>query len=382
MELEFNAFNLLVLFGAVQGLILGCLLFFQRGNQRKSARFLGMFMLILAYNGFETFNWSAGLNYEIPFGFFPFVLIFGIGPSLYLYVYALTHPQKHLPGSIYWHYAPVAIQFFVRAGIFVYYALWMNNIEWFGITPSDLDNWYGRVSEPLSVVAFWVYLLLAIRMFRNFSRADSASHPALSGQEKKLVAKWLKFFLLAILVLGVMWILTVFAPSLVAFENNQYYFTEIFLVMLIYWIAFGSYHRTKVIYVTPQKSTPVISNGISTTELQQVADALQRAMQADKLYLDPELTVSKLAAHLQINPKVVSAVLNQRLQKGFSEFVNEYRIAEVKTRLLAPENAHLTIAGIALASGFNSQATFGRTFKSVTGMSPKEFLSLQTQKSA
>jgi len=34
---------------------------------------------------------------------------------------------------------------------------------------------------------------------------------------------------------------------------------------------------------------------------------------------------------------------------------------------------NLTIAGIAFECGFNSQATFQRTFKELTGQSPSEF---------
>jgi AraC-like DNA-binding protein len=70
------------------------------------------------------------------------------------------------------------------------------------------------------------------------------------------------------------------------------------------------------------------------------------------------------------------------LNKSFNEFINEYRIEEVKKRLLEKGNEHLTIAGLALECGFNSQATFQRSFKNATGVSPKEYLSLQPQKMA
>ena len=97
-------------------------------------------------------------------------------------------------------------------------------------------------------------------------------------------------------------------------------------------------------------------------------------MEGEKLFLDPELNVGKLAKHLQINQKMLSAVLNQHLGKGFNEFVNEYRVAEVKKKLLSKENQHLTILGLALKAGFNSQATFQRVFKELTSLTPKEFV--------
>jgi hypothetical protein len=58
MELDLHWINLLILFGALQGLIAGIILLFNR--KHPGARFLSAFVPVLAYNGFETFNWSAG----------------------------------------------------------------------------------------------------------------------------------------------------------------------------------------------------------------------------------------------------------------------------------------------------------------------------------
>jgi AraC-like DNA-binding protein len=90
---------------------------------------------------------------------------------------------------------------------------------------------------------------------------------------------------------------------------------------------------------------------------------LKRSMEEDKMYLDPNLNLHLLASHTGIPPKTISAVLNQHLQKSFNEFINQYRVEAVKTKLQQQESGHLTIAGIATECGFNSQATFQRTFR-------------------
>ena len=97
-------------------------------------------------------------------------------------------------------------------------------------------------------------------------------------------------------------------------------------------------------------------------------------MHDQKPYLDANLNVKKLAQSLSISPKLLSAILNQYEQKGFNEFVNTYRVNEVKRNLLREHNTNLTITGIALESGFNSQATFQRVFKKMEGMTPTEFI--------
>ena len=68
--------------------------------------------------------------------------------------------------------------------------------------------------------------------------------------------------------------------------------------------------------------------------------------------------------------------MNQYENKGFNEFVNTYRIEEVKKYLLQNDFSNLTISGMALEAGFNSQATFQRVFKKLEGMTPTEFLAL------
>ena len=106
----------------------------------------------------------------------------------------------------------------------------------------------------------------------------------------------------------------------------------------------------------------------------QTKDALLKAMEADRLFLNPELNVSVLAQQITIPQKTISAVLNQHLQKSFNEFINGYRVEAFKQKIGQPDNKHLTIAGVAAACGFNSQATFQRTFKEITGMSPTAYL--------
>ena len=103
-------------------------------------------------------------------------------------------------------------------------------------------------------------------------------------------------------------------------------------------------------------------------------------MENDKLYLDPGLNRSKVAAYIGINPKIISVILNQHSRQNFNDFVNTYRVEEVCKKLLSTKNRHLTISGIALESGFNSQATFQRAFKNIKGISPKEYQTLKLKK--
>lgn len=96
-------------------------------------------------------------------------------------------------------------------------------------------------------------------------------------------------------------------------------------------------------------------------------------MEQDKLFLNPHLDVPGLANATGIAGKLISATLNQYLHSNFSQFVNEYRVAEFKRQVLLPGATDWTMAGLAASCGFSSQATFQRIFKQLTGITPGEF---------
>jgi AraC-like DNA-binding protein len=376
MKLDYNWINLLILFGAVQGLIFCIILLFNR--KHPGARFLSAFMFVLAYNGIETFNWSSGLsNYHVFFDLCAFILIFAVGPSLYLYVSALLHPERKLSGkTIFAHYAIVVFQFVIRTGLIVNYILWNAKIIRSDISPLQLEDIYRGYAEPLSVVVFLVYFGLSVHAFRK--AGDASDLKVISKEGQQVVHRWIKALLYCMAILGVLWPLTVLSPYVWnAWYDSHYYPIELALVFFIYWIAFTGYHRTKLIYRRDQK---VVSQLISTTEVERYLIRLQQAMEKEKLYLDPALNLAKVAAQTGISAKTISAILNQYSRQSFNDFVNDYRVREVREKLMAPENSHLTISGIALESGFNSQATFQRAFKSNMGMSPREYLALQLKK--
>jgi|GEM_PF-3463513 len=95
-------------------------------------------------------------------------------------------------------------------------------------------------------------------------------------------------------------------------------------------------------------------------------------VEADKLYLNEELTIADLAKKLGYSTKTISYTINNGLQKSFSLFINEYRVNLFKERKSSGKYEHLSIMGLAYDCGFNSKSTFNRIYKEITGFAPKE----------
>ena len=103
---------------------------------------------------------------------------------------------------------------------------------------------------------------------------------------------------------------------------------------------------------------------------------LEQLMQRDHLYRDPQLNRDIVAEKLGISSGYLSQQLSACSGINFSEYINQYRVAEVKRLLLDPTFKTYSLLAIGYEAGFNSKSTFYATFKKVTGLSPSVY---QTQ---
>ncbi len=91
-----------------------------------------------------------------------------------------------------------------------------------------------------------------------------------------------------------------------------------------------------------------------------------------KPYKDPDVTLAGLADKMDLTPHLLSQLLNDRLNKNFNNFINSYRVDEVKAMLENPANRDKLLA-IAYDAGFRSKTTFNTIFKKCTGKTPSEY---------
>jgi AraC-like DNA-binding protein len=106
-----------------------------------------------------------------------------------------------------------------------------------------------------------------------------------------------------------------------------------------------------------------------------VETAVQRLtymFQVEKIYRSARLSLDSLAERLGLQSHQLSAIVNSRLGRSFTELVADYRVEEVKKRLSDPSEK-ANILNIAYDAGFGTKASFNRIFKERTGLTPSEF---------
>lgn len=94
---------------------------------------------------------------------------------------------------------------------------------------------------------------------------------------------------------------------------------------------------------------------------------INRAFQYIDENFHNEITLKEVAKAVGFSEYHFSRIFKEIAEKSFHRYLNEYRVKKAE-RLLADYG--FTITQVALASGFNSIATFNRAFKEIKGCAP------------
>lgn len=109
----------------------------------------------------------------------------------------------------------------------------------------------------------------------------------------------------------------------------------------------------------------------AATESDAALVGTMEALMAEKrLWLDPDLTLARIARRMGVPSKALSVAINRVKGENVSRVVNGWRIAEA-CRLMR-NGASVTEA--MLGAGFNTKSNFNREFLRVKGMAPKDWL--------
>lgn len=179
-------------------------------------------------------------------------------------------------------------------------------------------------------------------------------------------------------------LLSLLAIFLIFLKMDYIYVWSILLVI----IAFNGY-----IFIAPfclEDAEPVASdeNEIQVNRVIDRKDSMARNLN-DKLrgedlyerliiyfnqkkpYLRQNLKIKEVALYLYSNKTYLSRIINDKHNLNFNQFVNYYRIEEVKRLFM--EDSSLNIQELCTRSGFGSMATFSIAFRYYLGNTPADW---------
>ncbi len=324
--------------------------------------------------------------YELTaFVVFPFIY----GPLLYLYTKSLIEEKFIFKLVYYLHFIP----FFILLGLSIGFREKpvMNLNEFF------VDDTYISLRMIYSISFFISILTYSILTFVKIDKHQKEVRNLFSYISQKVTLNWLKivsisFFVgyLVMFIAGGIKIL-IYSPT-----PDPTIFSFIGLTFFAFAFSFYGIKQHRIYAVLNQNSDPVTKNaeeknmqeikyqksGLKSSEGEKQLKLLLQLMQDEKLYLNPKLCIQDIAEKLLIPRHHLTQIINEQLKKNFYTFINEYRIAEAKERLLSVQYRHYTLLAIAYDSGFNSKSSFNTLFKNATGFTPTAFRLKFSEKSS
>jgi AraC-like DNA-binding protein len=354
--------------GAVHAFGQAAVLCLVRRGPRAANRILGAFLLALAagmshgtaarLGAYDRWPGLAILMATLP-------LLYG--PLFFLYVRAITDPASR------WRVVDTIHGIPLLLGVAAYAAAGSQSV-----------GHAVRLTAAAPAIAPW-HLVLALAAAQTagylvairtrLRRYETAIRDACSTVDLVTLG-WLRWRIAAY---GVIWTAGVVALAAVASDPPALVLVSQAVFFLVALNSFVTGYRSMVQPMFPapervQSSAARYARSSLTPEDAAGYEArLLSLMEREKPFLDPSLTLPALASALDVQSAHLSRVINERLGQNFFDFVNRYRVDAACERLGRPEAAGDKLIGVALASGFNSLATFNRVFKELTGRTPSAY---------
>jgi len=113
---------------------------------------------------------------------------------------------------------------------------------------------------------------------------------------------------------------------------------------------------------------------LNDKECKLICEKLYTYFEKEKPYTNSDLKIVDLAQALNCSSHSLSFIFNQYLTKNYYDFINEYRVKEFKHLISDVNYSKYTLSALAERCGFSSRASFFRSFKKLTGITPNEYI--------
>ena len=108
-----------------------------------------------------------------------------------------------------------------------------------------------------------------------------------------------------------------------------------------------------------------------------LSESIQKLIEEERLYLQPNLKTDDLAKRLYTNKNYIYQAINVKMGLSFTKYINQKRI-EYAAHLIE-ENPKALLTDVSNQSGFTSVSAFYRNFKAFKGCSPSAYQLMQQE---
>lgn len=327
--------------GAFNGLIAGMYFLFAR-KEKPANYFLGGLLISLSLRIGKSVLYyfdSSLLQIYLQIGL---TACWFIGPFLFYYIRAEKLQVKTVPHS--WKLI-IGLLAVIIAGVGLIFPYQSHPMIW------------NRYLVQLIYLQWGIFLILSAVGLRD------VTFKVVQRATLKTAEVWPLAMLAVNFVIFVCYVWALFGHSKWVYISSAVIFS-----VVLYVGGLVLLHRKRRAGMAPPVPGKYANKKIKVDDAQLMLQRLERAMIEKGVYRNPNLKLHDLAFEINVPAHQLSQLLNDSLGKGFTVYVNEYRIDEACRILSTTDN--LTIEAIGEEVGFNSKSTFFSAFKKLKGMTP------------
>lgn len=359
--------------GAAQAILLFFILLKKKENSFAN-KFLALTMLIFALDlmggvsllaGYiKSFPWILGFNNSFPYLY---------GPLIYLFVIFLIHRQELFYKYNYLHFLP-----FILIHIYGLFFFYFEGSEYqLSLLDFSIEQpWHISIIGiliPFHGTAYIIFTVIEVLRFnKNIKKSFSnIEHIDLS---------WLLYLVFGGVIIWLVVLLSYLMGYVLGDKLEAHLLIYITISVFLYTFAIKSYKQPEIRNsdLTNRKNGTYKKSGLSKEKAEEYTSKIVKFMIEEKPYLETKLSLSQLAEQLDLSAHNISEIINTKLDNSFYDFVNKYRVNEVKTLIEIDKEAKYSILAHGFDAGFTSKSTYYSAFKKFTGMTPAQFRNKKT----
>ena len=300
--------------------------------------------------------------------------IFLHGPVFLFYTLSLTQVSFKFRTKYLYHVIPFLISYTILIG---------------GILTGRMSDMTRNILLTLKMISFLAYTLYIIALLKKHRNNVES---IFSNTEEKYL-NWIRFLAIGILVVWTIGCVSMILERSGIASIPEYggFFLNIAFTLFIFIMGYFGFYQSNVFLsdvprqqaialmneVQPDEIVPLAEkykkSGLTQAKARELHKRLLETITKEKPYLNKDLTLFSLSDQLNVQPNHLSQVINVFEGKNFFDFINVYRVNEVKSYLQKNPKSHLTLLGVAFDCGFNSKSSFNRAFKKFASQTPSEF---------
>lgn len=392
----------MLLYTSISIFLLALVLYFNNYKTNKTAIYLSLFLML--------FSLYYATHYLVLFGqdkfwlalfynhFTPLYLL--LGPLLLFYTRGVINNSSRLEKRDIWHFIPAIIHAIgIIPFVLLPFEIKLKNAELLIANVGTLTNeninlffnlkqrFFIRIGAFIIYTAYCGYLVFKA-IFQKQEENTSIK------KNFSIQLRWLSILLTCSLVIAIYFLLItiIFINKSPKDVYSNSYNLHLIGSITFFVLAFSLLLFPNILYGVPRKiylkelktkKRKEVTQDLSASDyncdpLYELSEKIKIFLEEEKPYLDPYFSISYISNTLQVPENHVSYCFNIIFNTTFYKMRADLRVNHAINLLKTEAKERLTIEAIGEQSGFKTRSNFYTIFKESTGMTPREFISVNT----